>query len=633
VDSVSGVPGSKAPRRYRFADLTFDVGQRRLWRADGAIPLSKLSYELMRVLVEAAPNLVTHDELATRVWGPRRIVTPENLAKRVMMLRQAIGDQVDAPRYVEGIRGQGYRLIPDVEIVDSGPRAESPQEARRLWNVRYALAGLVFIGLGLVAVEQYASRATGSVAQRSSIAVLPCENHSATNENAAFLGAGLRNELLTQLHKIGALNVVERTPAAPSSTELRGPSEIGRELGAASILECTVQRAGDALRVYARLFDTPTGRQLWAESYEREFTTENIFAIQRDIATSITSVLKIRLTPQEAERLAARPTNNIRAYELYLAATTREVMTAGDQTRAIELLDEALKIDPDFAEAWAAKAGSQAEFLAFSPPAQAAELGAAARRGAKRAVDLRPESIFVRAINALVLDRLGDWVEAEREYRAAFDLGGRRGNRAYVLHNVSVGYFEEARRNVEAMLERAPIDPVGLAYLLAIHGLLGETDQEEEIFARGNALHGDAWFGGLHEFYLRLGRTRTVDASLPKRPASHDLSVYLDSPGEGVAEIARLAQTEGSFETNVGKIHLALWAAFFGDDDLAMQLLAAAFEHTGMNTWFIWMPLFHETRQHPDFERLLLDLGLVEYWDEFGWPSICRRIDDRIECD
>lgn len=105
-----------AARRYRFADLTLDLGQRRVRRAGDPIPLSKLSFELLRVLVESAPNLVQHEQLASRVWGPRRVVTPENLAKRVMLLRQALDDRAADSRYVEGVRGQGYRLIPDVRL-------------------------------------------------------------------------------------------------------------------------------------------------------------------------------------------------------------------------------------------------------------------------------------------------------------------------------------------------------------------------------------------------------------------------------------------------------------------------------------------------------------------------------------
>ena len=111
---------------YRFGDLAFDVGRRRLSRGVEALPLTKLSFELLRALVEAAPNVVTPDQLVERVWGPRRIVTPENLSQRVMMLRQALGDSAEQPRYVEGIRGHGYRLVPSVEPWDGNVRTDGP---------------------------------------------------------------------------------------------------------------------------------------------------------------------------------------------------------------------------------------------------------------------------------------------------------------------------------------------------------------------------------------------------------------------------------------------------------------------------------------------------------------------------
>src|SRR5262245_51485776 len=106
------------PRRYRFADLTLDTGQRRLWRGgDQEIRLSKLSFDFLRALVEAAPNLVTPDRLVEAVWGPRRVITPENLSQRLMTLREAISEEAERPRYIEAVRSQGYRLIPAVEAV------------------------------------------------------------------------------------------------------------------------------------------------------------------------------------------------------------------------------------------------------------------------------------------------------------------------------------------------------------------------------------------------------------------------------------------------------------------------------------------------------------------------------------
>jgi DNA-binding winged helix-turn-helix (wHTH) protein len=152
-----------APRqRYRFDDLTLDVGQCRVWRGGQPIQLSKLTFDLLRVLVEAAPNLVTHDQLAQHVWGTRRIVTPENLSQRLMMLRQAIGDPADRPRYIEGVRGLGYRLIPAVAAEDERNSSDAALEregdgfeaAMRMNPDSAALARGRVVVFGVVVQEQ-----------------------------------------------------------------------------------------------------------------------------------------------------------------------------------------------------------------------------------------------------------------------------------------------------------------------------------------------------------------------------------------------------------------------------------------------------------------------------------------------
>jgi Tol biopolymer transport system component/DNA-binding winged helix-turn-helix (wHTH) protein len=154
------VAASNSSRRYRFGDLSLDTGRRRVRRGDDTIPLTALSFDLLRVLVEEAPNVVEHEQLASKAWGARRIVSPENLAKRVMLLRQALGDQADHCRYIEGVRGRGYRLIPDVHVestpangsavsapmrVDlSAPQTEPVDAAVPIAGFRYrfALAGV-----------------------------------------------------------------------------------------------------------------------------------------------------------------------------------------------------------------------------------------------------------------------------------------------------------------------------------------------------------------------------------------------------------------------------------------------------------------------------------------------------------
>jgi DNA-binding winged helix-turn-helix (wHTH) protein/Tol biopolymer transport system component len=163
-------PTRSSPPKYRFEDLTLDIGQRRVWRGSDALPLTNLTFELLRVLVEAAPNVVSHDELAEKVWGPRRVVTPETLSQRVMVLRHALGDSADQPRYIEGLRGQGYRLIPEVQAasthglpdrMSTGESMMTPyfpvSRAKHLTSRKliYAVASALSLTVAVIGVDSY----------------------------------------------------------------------------------------------------------------------------------------------------------------------------------------------------------------------------------------------------------------------------------------------------------------------------------------------------------------------------------------------------------------------------------------------------------------------------------------------
>src|SRR5262245_45494178 len=210
--------------RYRFGDLVLDVGQRKLSRGAEQIPLSKLSFDLLRVLVAAAPNVLTHDELAEKVWGPRRIVTPENLAQRLMLLRQALGDVADQPRYIEGIRGQGYRLVTPVQ---SEPRAEGsssvdlqPRMRPKWWIVLgWAVASLMLV-LGFLAVDRMSTQP-----MPNSVAVLPFANMSAS-ESDLYFALGMHDEIINRLVKVGGLTVISRATMMRYASEPKTPREV-----------------------------------------------------------------------------------------------------------------------------------------------------------------------------------------------------------------------------------------------------------------------------------------------------------------------------------------------------------------------------------------------------------------------
>jgi DNA-binding winged helix-turn-helix (wHTH) protein len=146
--------GAEIPRYYRFADLSLDVGRRELLRGPEALPVTRRTFALLQALVEGAPNVVTHDELARRVWGPQRIITPENLTQHVRMLRRALGDDASRPRYIEAVRGEGYRLVPVVHRTATAPApyaVGTPAHAHAgAWRVGMALAAAAAVVAGAV---------------------------------------------------------------------------------------------------------------------------------------------------------------------------------------------------------------------------------------------------------------------------------------------------------------------------------------------------------------------------------------------------------------------------------------------------------------------------------------------------
>ena len=189
-------------------------------------------------------------------------------------------------------------------------------------------------------------------ARGKSVAVLPFANRSASEEDAFFVD-GIHDDILTQLAKIGDLKVISRTSVMQYRDTTKTIREIGEELGVATVLEGGVQRAGDRVRINTQLIDAATDEHLWAESYDRSLTTQNIFAIQGEMASAIASALLATLTPEEEESVGAAPTDNIQAYETYLhAIALRKGTRVQGLEQSIHEFERATELDPQFALAF-----------------------------------------------------------------------------------------------------------------------------------------------------------------------------------------------------------------------------------------------------------------------------------------
>jgi TolB-like protein len=239
---------------------------------------------------------------------------------------------------------RGIEVTPPAAAGDNCPPALRPRRANL-----YLLAGvgiLVAVGVGFLVLPRFSARKLDR-----SIAVLPFDNLSNDPENA-FFADGLHDDVLTSLANIGELKVISRTSVLPYRGKANNLREIGRALGVTAILEGSVRRSGNRIRLVVQLIDARTDQHLWAEDYDRELT--DVFEIQSALAQEIAGQLKAKLSPDEKARMDAKPTENTEAYLLYVRA--RPIATGSDteeRKKAIPLYEQAIALDPTFALAYA----------------------------------------------------------------------------------------------------------------------------------------------------------------------------------------------------------------------------------------------------------------------------------------
>jgi TolB-like protein len=353
---------------YEFSDLTLDLDRHLLTRGGQPIKLTKLSFKVLQALVQAAPALISRDELIDQVWGLKRVITPDNLSQRMKTLRQSLGDDPNQPIYIEGVRGEGYRMVPEVKIQSAQTSSRSSRQAMSsrllvsLVTLALALGYIAFdkFVLDPVEDEQIAQSAgqegrtftrTESLGDKS-IAVLPFDNRSSREEDQ-YLTDGMHDDLLAAIAKIGSMKVISRTSVMEYRETTKKIPQIAQELGVTNILEGGVQRSGDQVRINVQLIDAATDEHLWAEIYDRELTAANLFAVQSEITKKIADALQAELSTDEQRRIDARPTDNLQAYELYLRGRYLW-QRRGDQNirHAITLFEQATELDPQFARAW-----------------------------------------------------------------------------------------------------------------------------------------------------------------------------------------------------------------------------------------------------------------------------------------
>jgi TolB-like protein/DNA-binding winged helix-turn-helix (wHTH) protein len=414
-----------------FDTVQIDTLGHRLFVDGEEVGLERKAFAVLVLLAREPGRVLSRDEILDVVWGHNH-VTPAVLSRIIAVLRHALGESGEESRYLHTVHGVGFRLDADVrfarsreELMTGGALAGNeptfvptitrdvaappvavtlepatssrPAEAR--WFKRpvfaAAISGLLVVAAALMGWHQFGRHPaeTAPVVDLKSIAVLPFESLS-TDENNAYFATGMQDMILTELVGIGGLKVISRTSTERYPSHPEDVKTIARQLGVATLLEGTVQKAGDQVLVNVQLIDANSGNHLWAKAYTR--TLDNVFNVEGEVAQNVAQALKVQLTSAETARIDSVPTRNAVAYDLYLQAGAHAnrayddpSMSSSELPTAISLYQQALAKDSNFALAAAGLGRAHMQMYFFAPDRTNTRL-ADAKAAADHALALQP---------------------------------------------------------------------------------------------------------------------------------------------------------------------------------------------------------------------------------------------------
>lgn len=471
------------PRTLRFGLFELDLRSGELSKQGRKVRLEGQPVQILTCLLEKPGELVTREELRQKLWPADTFVNFEHgLNAAVKRLRQALNDSADNPRFVETLPRRGYRFLAPVESVRVGedmpavsealpdnrdPAGERPTgtedqaRERRGWLPAWKMSGLVLVlALGVLAVWMLRPKNSPSPVIRS-LAVLPLENLSADSSQDYF-SDGMTDELITELGQISQLRVISRTSVMTYKGARKSLPQIARELNVDAVVEGSVLRSGEQVRITAQLIQASVDKHLWAHSYEGD--VRETLALQKQVARAIAEQIRIELTPHERDVLKSTRTVNTEAYEAYLKGRYFwNKRTADGLKKAVDNFNQAIEKDPNYAPAYTGLADAYAllgdwEYGVLAPKEAYAKAKAAATKA------LQIDSALGEAHISLAFSLDGfDWnfEAADAEFRKGIELnpGYATGHQWYAGHLTLLG------RNGDAIIEMKKaedLDPLSL---------------------------------------------------------------------------------------------------------------------------------------------------------------------------
>lgn len=452
---------------FSFDDVTVDCENFRVLKATELITLTPRAFDVLVVLLKQPGRVVEKRELFDQVWGETH-VTDNALTKIIKEIRQALDDDATAPRYIETVPKRGYRFIGAVEeksaaqisqISQSRPTVELPQTTSPPFvfskvTLALSVAGLIAIA-ALVGWLVFRQKSAEHSPIRS-IAVLPFKPLNADSRDES-LEMGMAETLITRLSNLRQV-VVRPMSAVRKYTELQqDPVKAGQEVQAEAVLDGSIQKVGERVRVTVRLINVRSGEPVWSEQFDENFT--DIFKVQDSIAERITTALTLQLSGQEKAQLAKHLTDNPEAYQLYLRA---QLLWHGRRQNWIEQslahYQQALEKDPNFALAHIGVADCYI-MLSGHRKISMPEAETKARPNIMKALEIDHSlALAHNALAELKYQYEYDWSGAEKEFKKALELNPNVAwiRQAYGWFLMSAGRFDEATAEMEKARELDP---------------------------------------------------------------------------------------------------------------------------------------------------------------------------------
>ena len=604
--------------------------------------------KLLEILLEHPGEVVAREELRSRVW-PNESFGDFDQALNIAIgkLRSALGDSAENPRFIETLPKRGYRFIADVSILDVDARTKRPESVsgdlsapdpgntlqvaglavaakRQPWltgRVIGALAFVIIISLLILSVWLFRSRVPAPTGIRS-LAVLPLENLSG-DASQNYFADGMTDELITDLAQISALRVISRTSAMVYKGARKPLPQIARELNVDAVVEGTVLRSGDQVRITAQLIEASTDKHLWSQSYEGEL--RDTLALQNRVASAIADQIRISLTPQEQAALKDVKVVNPEAYESYLKGRYFWNKRTPDGLKvALAYFKQAIEEDPKYAQAYSGLADTYAllgdwQYAVMTPK----EAFPKAKGAAIRALELDSSLGETHNSLAFVLDGFDwDFDAAGKEFQRAIELspGYATAHHWYAWHLSLLGRFDEA---IAEMKKAQNLDPLSLIINADLAELLVLAHHYDESIAQSRkTIEMDANFALAHnqlaQAYLQ---EHIYDEAVTELKKAVQLSG--DSP-TCIANLARAYAASGK-RNEAEKLlddlkkrsnaaysnapEIAIVYVSLGDSDQAMNWLEKGYEER-FNPGVLLRPGFDPLRSDSRFQNLLHRIGL-----------------------